>query len=115
MCQLSSVWWGGCEGRKWRLTLRILVRSVDVVAAHDDGGQPEALLVRVHQHLGGRLAGRVRVRGRQDAGLEQVVVVVLDLAVHLVGRDVHEAPHAHLLGALQQHVRAVHVGVREAV
>jgi hypothetical protein len=54
----------------------------------------------VHQHLGGGLAGGVRVGRRQDAGLQQVVVVVLDLAVDLVGRHMDEALDAHLLRAL---------------
>ena len=98
-----------------RRTFGVLVRAVDVVAAHDDGGELEALLVRVHEHLGGGLAGCVGVGRRQDAALQQVVVVVLGLAVNLVGRDVDEAPDAHLLGALEQHVGAVHVGMREAV
>lgn len=92
------------------------MRPVDIVAPHDDDRQLEALLVRVHEHLGRRLARGVGVRRRQDARLDQLVVVLAHLAVHLVRRDVHEAPDAaHLPRALEQHVRAVDVGVREAV
>ena len=91
------------------------MRPIDVIAPHDNDGQLEALLVRLHQHLGGRLARGVRVRRRQYARLEQVRVLVVDLAVDLVGRDVDEALDADLLGALEQHVGAVDVGVREAV
>lgn len=61
------------------------MRTVDIVAPYDNGRQLEALLVRVHQHLGGRLAGGIWVGGRENAALEQVVIVVLDLPVDLVG------------------------------
>lgn len=89
--------------------------AVDVVAADDDDGELEALLVRVDQHLSGGLGGGVGVGGGKDASLEEVIVLVLDLAVDLVGGDVDEALDADLLGGLEQHVGAVDVGVGEAV
>lgn len=89
--------------------------AVDVVAADDDSGHLEALDVRVDKHLSGGLAGGVGVGGGQDAGLQQVIIVILDLTVHLVGGDVDEALDANLLGALEQNVGAVDVGVGEAV
>lgn len=95
--------------------LRVLVRAVDVVAADDDDGQLERLLVRVHEHLGGGLGGGVGIGGRQDARLEQVVVIILDLAVDLVGGNVDEAFDADLLGALEQYMGAIDVGVSETV
>jgi hypothetical protein len=83
------------------LTLRVLMWAIDVVAADDDGGELEALLVRVHQHFSGGLAGGVGVGRGQDARLEQVIVVVAHLAVDLVGRDVDEAADVYLFGTLQ--------------
>lgn len=67
------------------------------------------------QHLCGGLAGSVWVGGSQDAGLQQIVVVISDLAIDLVGGDVDELLDAHLLGTLEENVRAVHVGVGELV
>ena len=96
-------------------TFGILVGAVDVVAAHDDGWEIEGLLVRVDKHLGGCFAGGIRVGWGKNARLEEIVVLVLDLTVYLVGRDVDEPLDADLLGALQQHVGAIHVGVGEAV
>jgi hypothetical protein len=96
-------------------TLWELVGSVDVVAADDDDGELEALLVRVHQHLGGGFGSGVRVGRGEDAGLEEVVILVLNLTVDLVGGDVDEALDANLLGRLEQDVRAVDIGVGEAV
>lgn len=60
---------GGTAGEAGWLTLGILVRPVDIVTANDDHGELEALLIRVDQHFGCRLARRVRVGGRQDARL----------------------------------------------
>lgn len=93
----------------------VLVGSVDVVAADNDDGQLEALLVRVDKHLGGGLGGGIRVGGREDAALEEVVVVVLDFAVDFVGGNVNEALDAYFFGALEEHVGAVDVCVGEAV
>lgn len=89
--------------------------AVDVVAADDDDGELEALLVRVHQHLCGGLGGGVGVGGGEDAGLEEVIILVLNLTVDLIGGDVDEALDADLLGGLEQHVGAVDVGVGEPV
>lgn len=89
--------------------------TVDIVAADDDDWELEALLVRVHQHLGGGLGGGIGVRGGEDAGLEKVIVLILDLTVDLIGGDVDEALDADLLGGLEKDVGPVDVGVGEAV
>ncbi|KFY44487.1 hypothetical protein V494_01461, partial [Pseudogymnoascus sp. VKM F-4513 (FW-928)] len=86
-----------------------------VVAADDDDGELETLLVRVHQHLGGGLGGGVGVGGGEDAGLEEVIILILNLTVDLIGGDVDEALDADLLGRLEQDVGAVDVGVGETV
>lgn len=91
------------------------MRSIDVIAADDDDGKLEALHVRVDKHLRGSFAGSIGIRRGQDAGLQQVVVVILDLAVDLVGGDVDEAVDPDLLGALEHDVCTVHIGVGEAV
>lgn len=110
LCRVSI---GGMAGAG--RTLGELVGSVDVVAADDDDGELEALLVRVDQHLGGGLGGGVGVGGGEDAGLEEVIILVLNLTVDLIGGDVDEALDADLLGRLEQHVGAVDVGVGETV
>ena len=106
---------GGDEGEGEERTLWVLVRAVDIVAADDDGGELVALLVRVHQHLGGGFGGGIGVGRGQDARLEQVVVVIAHLSVHLVGRDVDESTNVEFFGALQQDVGAIHVGMGETV
>lgn len=47
--------------------------------------------------------------------LQQVVVIVLHLAVHLVGGDVDELFDADLFRTFQEHVSAIHVVVGEAI
>ena len=91
------------------------MRSVDVITPNDNNGKLEAALIRIHKHLGSRLARGIRVRRRKDARLEQIIVVIIDLSVDLVGRDVDQALNADLLGALKEDVGAVDVGVGEAV
>jgi len=83
--------------------LRVLVGSVDVVAAGDDDGQVERLGVGVDQHLGGGLGSRIRVGGLEDGLLEQVAV---SLAVDLVGRNVNHAVDTVQAGSLEQDVGA---------
>lgn len=89
--------------------------SVDVVTPNNNDGKLEASHVGIHKHLGGGLACGIRVGRRKNARLEEIVVVVLDLAVDLVGRDVNEALDADLLGTLEEDMGAVDVGVCEAV
>jgi hypothetical protein len=97
------------------LTLWELVGSVDVVTPNNNDGKLEASHIRIHKHLGGSLARGVRVGRSKNARLEEIIVVVLDLSIDLVGRDVNEALDANLLGTLEQHVGAVDVGVSKAV
>lgn len=99
----------------WRLTLWELVRTVDVVAADDDDWELEALLVRVHQHLCGGLGGGVWVGWGEEAGLEEIIIVILNLSVDLIGGDVDEALDPDLLGRLEKNVSAVDVSVGETV
>lgn len=112
---------GECITRGWSefcvgcLTLWVLVRAVDIVASHNNHGELEALLVGVDQHFCRRLARSVGVGGCQDAGLQQVILIVPDFAVDLVGGDVDEALDPDLLRALQQHVRSIDVRVGESV
>lgn len=91
------------------------MRSVNVVTAHDDNGELEALLVGLDKHLGRSLGGSVRVRGCENAGLEEVVIVIVHLAIDLIGGDVNEALDVDALGALKQNVGAVDVGVSESI
>lgn len=77
------------------------MRAVDVVAADNDNGQLKALHVRVHQHLGSGFAGSVGVGGGQDAGLQQIIVIILDLTVNLVCGNMDKTLNANLLGSLE--------------
>lgn len=97
------------------LTLGELVGPVDVVATDDNDGKLKALLVGLNQHLGGSLAGSVRVGGGENARLKKVIVIIVDLTVDLVSGDVDEALDVDALGTLQQHVGTVDVGVCESV
>jgi len=91
--------------------LRVLVRPDVVRAARDRHGDAVRDRVRLHQLIGGRLACRVRAARGKLVRLH-ALVVVLDVAVHLVGADVMQ-PDPELTCHLQQHVRAAHVRVRE--
>lgn len=80
--------------------LRELVRAVDVVAPRGDGREAVRARVGHDEHLGGGLAGGVRVGGEQLRGL--VVPhggVLVRLAVDLVGADVDEAADGARAGA----------------
>ena len=91
------------------------MRPVDVVAADDNHGKLETLLVRLDQHLGGRLAGSVGICRREYTRLEQLILALLDLAIDLIGGDVDEAAYTDLLGTLEEDVCTIDVCVREAV
>ncbi len=96
-------------------TLWVLVWSVDVVGANNDDRHLERLLVRVNQHLSGGLGGSVRVGWGENRSLEEIIILILNLSVDLIGGDVDEALDVNLLGRLEKDVSAVDVGVGEAV
>ena len=89
--------------------------AVDVIASRNHHGQFEALPVGIHQHLRSGLAGGIRIGWREDTGLHKVFAVVVDFAIHFVGRDVHEASNLSGFGTFKHHVGAVNVGGCEAV
>lgn len=67
------------------------------------------------QHFRGGLACCVGIRWSQDAGLKQIIRVISDLSIDLVGGDVDELLDADLLCALQQNVSSVDVRMCEGV
>lgn len=89
--------------------------SVDVVGANNDDWHLEGLLVRVNQHLSGGLGGSVWVGWSQNAGLEEIILLILNLSVNLIGGDVDETLDSDLLGGLEENVGSVNVGVGESV
>lgn len=89
--------------------------SVNVVGADNDDWHLEGLLVRVDQHLSGGLGGSVWVSWSQNAGLEEIILLILNLSVNLVGGDVDETLDSDLLGGLEENVGSVNVGVGESV
>lgn len=96
-------------------TLWELMRTVDVVGSHDDDWELERLGVGVNQHLSGGLGSSIWVGWGQNAGLEEIIILILDFTVNLIGGDVDEALDANLLGTLEQNVSTVNVGVGESV
>lgn len=91
------------------------MRTIHVIASRNNHGQSETLLVGLHQHLCRRLTRSVRIGGRKDTGLQKVITLLTNLAIHLIRRDVNEATHADLLRALEQDMRSVDIRVGEAV
>lgn len=95
------------------LTLGVLARSVDVVAADNDHGDAEGLGVSVDVHLGSGLGGRVGVGGQELRGL--VDEVVGGFTVDLICADMDEASDAAVLAdAVQESLGADHVVDSEA-
>ena len=92
--------------------LRELVRAEHVIAARDDHGKLEGVVVRLDDVLGRRLGRRVRVRRLEYVRLDATDVVA-DRAVDLVSGDVDEALDAVHLGGLHEHVRAHHIVLSE--
>mmetsp|Transcript_927 Transcript_927/g.1606 ORF Transcript_927/g.1606 Transcript_927/m.1606 type:complete len:313 (-) Transcript_927:149-1087(-) len=95
--------------------LGILVRTVHVVAASNDAGQLERSVVGLDNELGTGLGSGVGVRRLEDMLLSHGLgIEVLALAVNLVGGHMDEATDGvTIFGRLQQHVRAVNVGLGE--
>ena len=95
--------------------LGILVRTVHVVAARNDAGQLERSVVGLDDELGTGLGSGVRVRRFQDMLFSHGLgIKVLALAVDLIGGHMDEAADGvAIFGRLQQHVRAVDVGLGE--
>lgn len=69
---------------KTTLTLRKLMRTIDIVTPHDYDGNFKRLEVRMYQHLCRSFAGGIWIRWRKYACLQQVVVIILNFAIHLV-------------------------------
>ena len=64
--------------------------SVDIVTSNDDNRKLEALIVGVYQHLSCSLGGSVRVSRSQNARLEQIISILLDFSINLIGGNVHK-------------------------
>lgn len=91
------------------------MRAVHIVASYDNDRELEAVLVRVNQHLCSCLACCIRVCGREDTRLKQLILVVLNFAVHLVCGDVDETLDSHFLGALKQDMCAIDIRMGETI
>ena len=89
--------------------------AVDVVGADNDDWHLERLLVRVDQHFSGGLGGSVWVGWGENGGLEEIILLVLNLSVNLISGDVDELLDSDLLGRLEENVGSVDVGVGESV
>ena len=102
----------GClAGRK--LTLRILMRTIHVVAPHNDAWQLEAFRVGVDVHLSSCLAGCIWVGRTEDAVFEQVRISMFGLAIDFISRDVDEPLDSDLDCRLEHNVCAADVGFCE--
>lgn len=89
--------------------------SVHVVASNNYRRQLKALVVGLYEHFGRCLARCIGVGWRKNARLDQIIVILLDFAVHLVCRYVYEALYLDFLGALQQHVGSIYICMSEAI
>jgi len=87
------------------------VRSVYIVASDNDDRELEALVIGVHQHFRSCLASSVGIGGSQDALLNQIFTVLIDLAIYLICGDVDESlQQAMILSTLEQYVGTIDVG-----
>lgn len=67
------------------------MRSVHIVASDNDDRELETLVVRVHQHFRSCLASSIGIGGGQDALLNQIFTVLIDLTIYLICGDVDES------------------------
>lgn len=88
---------------------------IHIIRPHRNQRQLEATPIRTHHHLRRSLARRIRIRRRQYARLAQISRTNRHIAIHLIRRDVHESADAMFPRALQQHMRAIYICVRELV
>ncbi len=91
------------------------MRAIDIVTSDNDYWELETLLVRVDQHLGSGFAGSVWVGWCQNASFQQIIGIVSDFTVHLVGGDMDKLLDSNLLRALQKNVGSVYVGVCKGI
>lgn len=91
------------------LTLRVLARPVNIVAANDDHWDSEAVFVRHDIHLSSSFACRVRIRGCQ----QRTILFghgAVGLTVDLIGVNVNKALDvAIVLDRIQEHMGAHNV------
>lgn len=89
--------------------------SIDVVTPDNDSRQFKTLHVRIYKHLSCGLTRSIGISRRENARLQQVVIVILHLAVYLIGGDMDKSVDTDLLCALEHDVGAIHIGVCEAI
>ena len=92
--------------------LRVLARPVGVRAARDERIDAERPDVGEHLQLTAGLRRRVRARRAQRRVLGAPGRAERDVAVHLIGRNVHE-PDLGVAHVVEQHLGAEHVGEDE--
>lgn len=91
------------------------MRAIDIVATDNDDRDLETLLIRVDKHLGSSFACSIWISGGKNACLQEIVIIIFDLSVDLVGRYMDEFLDTHFLGTLKQNVGSVHVSVGETI
>jgi hypothetical protein len=69
----------------------------------------------MHQHLCSSLGSSIWVGWSKNACLEEIILIILNLSVNLIGRDVDELLDSNLLRTLQQNVCTVDIGMCESV
>lgn len=90
-----------------------MVRSIHVIASHDDDWELETLCVRVHVHFGRRLAGGVWVGGCEHTVLEKIWIIEINLSHDFIRRHVDESFDLGLDSALEHGVCTFDVGLGE--
>lgn len=104
------MYWDGVEPTLWEL-----VRPIDVVTSDRDQGQLEAVPVCANHHLCRRFARRIRICRRKQARLAQVRGSHRHISINLIRRYMYEAVNTMFSRPLQQHMRAIHIRIRELV
>lgn len=93
-----------------QLTVWELIRSVDVVGAHDDGLDGVAMPECGHEHFGGCFAAAVGIHGLQGFFFAMAARSGVGGAVGLVGRHLDELLDTACFGALEEELCAYDVG-----
>lgn len=97
------------------LTLRKLVRSVNVVTSNNDDWQLEAHIIGIDQHLCGSLGSSIRICRRQNGSLKQICTILRDFTINLIRRDVDKLGNLMSLGTLEQNMGTVDIGIGELI
>lgn len=97
------------------LTLRVLMRTINIITSHNNNRKFKALLIRIHQHFRSSLTRGVRIRRRQNTRLRKIIIPMRNLSIDLIRRNMNKPLDAHCFRTLKKDVRAIYISLGEAV